>query len=166
MPSASRGVCGRLLVIASDPDAPYARLAIVALIREPGEGRWLLTRAPRPAGTPEIWSPPGGRLERGETLVDATLREMREEVGLQVEVAGPCFAFLTMHKGERTLAVSMACWVAPPAPSLTLAPEEAVEARWVTVGEWLQAADAGLTLWAAEDVRRATATAAVLLGVR
>ncbi|MHB0981486.1 MAG: NUDIX hydrolase [Thermoleophilia bacterium] len=152
-------------MITTDPDAPYARLAVVGLIREPGEGRWLLTRAPRPAGTPVIWAPPGGRLERGETLADTTMREMHEEVGLQVEVAGPCYAYLTMHKGERTLAVSMACRVESPAPSLTLAPEEAVEARWVTVGEWLEMAGGGVSLWAADDIRRATATAAVLLGV-
>lgn len=103
-------------------------------------------------------------------MVDTTIREMREEVGLQVEVAGPCYAYLTMHKGERTLAVSMACRVEgrrveDPAPSLTLATEEAVEARWVTVGEWLEMAGAGITLWTADDIRRATATAAVLLGV-
>jgi NADH pyrophosphatase NudC (nudix superfamily) len=104
-------------------------------------------------------------LERGETLVDATIREMREEVGFYVEVAGPCYAYLTLHKGERTLAVSMACRIDVPAPSLTLAPEEVVEARWLTVGEWLQMAGAGVALWAAEDIRRATATAAVLLGV-
>lgn len=106
-------------------------------------------------------------MERGETLVDATIREMREEVGLEVAVAGPCYAYLTMHKGERTLAVTMACApaAAGPTPPLTLAPEEAVEARWVTVGEWLEMADAGVALWAAEDIRRATATAGVLLGV-
>jgi len=150
--------------LATDPDAPYARLAVVGLIREPGEGRWLLTRPPRPPGALEIWAPPGGRLERGEALVDTTTREMREEVGLEVEVAGPCYAYLTMHKGERTLAVSMACRVAVPAPALTLAPDEAVDARWVTVGEWLEMAGAGITLWTAEDVLRATATAAVLLG--
>jgi ADP-ribose pyrophosphatase YjhB (NUDIX family) len=98
-------------------------------------------------------------------LVDTTIREMREEVGLRVEVAGPCYAYLTMHKGERTLAVSMACRVEDPAPSLTLAPEEVVEARWITVGEWLEMAGAGITLWTAEDIRRATASAAVLLEV-
>lgn len=153
-------------MIATDPDAPYARLAVVGLIREPGEGRWLLTRPPRPAGTPAVWAPPGGRLERGETLADATIREMLEEVGLQVEVAGPCYAYLTMHKGERTLAVSMACRVAVPIPSLTLAPEEVVAARWVTEEEWLGMAGARAALWAAEDIQRATATAAVLLGWR
>ena len=147
-------------MIAVDPDAPYARLAVVALIREPGEGRWLLTRPPRDL---EIWSPPGGRLERGESLVEATIREMREEVGLGVEVAGPCYAYVTMHKGERTVAVSMACRVAEPAPVPRLAPAEAVEARWATVEEWLALTARGLTPWTAADVVRATTLAVTLL---
>lgn len=147
---------------ATDPEAPYARLAVVGLIREPGEGRWLLTRPPRPDGV-EIWAPPGGRLERGETLESAVVREMREEVGLGVIVAGPCYAYLTMHKRERTLAVTMACLVEDPSPPLLLEPTEATDARWVTVEEWLGLVSAGLTPWSARDVGRATALAAVLL---
>ena len=35
-----------------------------------------------------LWSIPGGRLERGESIADAVSREMREETGLEVEVGG------------------------------------------------------------------------------
>ena len=146
----------------ADPGSPYVRLAAVGLIREPGEGRWLLTRPPRPDGV-EIWAPPGGRLEYGETLETTTVREMREEVGLDVEVVGPCYAYLTMHKGERTLAVTMACRVFSPAPPPSLEPEEAVDARWVTKDEWLGLSARGLTLWTAPDIARATALALVLM---
>jgi 8-oxo-dGTP diphosphatase len=34
------------------------------------------------------WSIPGGRLEWGESVRDAIVREVREETGLEVEIAG------------------------------------------------------------------------------
>ena len=35
-----------------------------------------------------LWSVPGGRVESGETSVDAVVREVREETGLQVQPTG------------------------------------------------------------------------------
>ncbi len=155
---------------AEDPGAPYARLAVVALIREPEQSRWLLVRAPpappAPLGARESWAPPGGRLERDEGLEQAVVREMREELGLEVGVAGPCYAYLTMHKGERTLAVSMACRAPGPAPPLTLDPAEVLDARWVAVEEWLDMAAGGSTPWSAGDISQATMLATMLLDVK
>ena len=49
------------------------------------EGRVLLVERAKPPGE-GLWSVPGGRLERNETLAQAVAREVREETGLIVEV--------------------------------------------------------------------------------
>lgn len=149
----------------NSPLSPYARVAVVALLEAPAG--WLLVRLPRqlaplytgreaPAGG--LWAPPGGRLEEGEGLQDALRREMWEELGVEVVSAGPCFAYLTFHKGERLLAVSMACRPAGVADlsRFRLDAAEAEEARWVSVSEWVQLSRRGLTPWRSEDIVRAT----------
>jgi ADP-ribose pyrophosphatase YjhB (NUDIX family) len=49
------------------------------------EGRVLLVERGKPPGE-GLWTVPGGRLERNETLAQAVAREVREETGLIVEV--------------------------------------------------------------------------------
>jgi ADP-ribose pyrophosphatase YjhB (NUDIX family) len=49
------------------------------------QGRVLLIERAKPPGE-GLWSVPGGRLDRGETLAQAVAREVREETGLIVEV--------------------------------------------------------------------------------
>jgi ADP-ribose pyrophosphatase YjhB (NUDIX family) len=49
------------------------------------EGRVLLVERAKPPGE-GLWTVPGGRLERNETLAQAVAREVREETGLIVEV--------------------------------------------------------------------------------
>ncbi len=155
---------------ALDPYAPYARLAVAALIRrdEDGEQQWLLLqrRLPKDSlGSPgaQVWDPPGGRLEWGEDLKTAVVREVREETGLTVEAVGPCYAFLTYYKGERLLAVSLACRPARSGEAVRLEPDGATAWRWATVAEWEGLASHGESSWAPVDVVNATRTAAVLL---
>jgi 8-oxo-dGTP diphosphatase len=65
------------------PDRPYLA-ASVAVIRD---GRVLLAARANPPGA-GVFSLPGGVVEPGETLAEAALRELHEEVGVAAEILG------------------------------------------------------------------------------
>jgi 8-oxo-dGTP diphosphatase len=58
--------------------------ASIAVFRE---GAVLLARRARPPAE-GLFSLPGGLVEPGETLAEAALRELREEVGVEAEITG------------------------------------------------------------------------------
>jgi ADP-ribose pyrophosphatase YjhB (NUDIX family) len=58
-----------------------------------GSGRVLLVERGKPPAE-GLWSVPGGSVEFGETLAQATAREVREETGLVVEIG----AFVAVHE--------------------------------------------------------------------
>ena len=63
--------------------APVPAVGIVCLRGE----EVLLIRRGTPPRLGE-WSLPGGRIEAGERAVDAALRELREETGVEAEITG------------------------------------------------------------------------------
>jgi 8-oxo-dGTP diphosphatase len=69
-----------------DPDAPVASVVApsVFVAARDEHDRLLLVRR-RDTGT---WELPGGRVDVGESAVDAAVRETREEAGVRVQVVG------------------------------------------------------------------------------
>ncbi len=63
------------------------RLAAYGIVTHDDEV--LLVRASSRSDVPGTWWLPGGGVEFGEHPEDAVVREVREETGLDVEVAGP-----------------------------------------------------------------------------
>jgi len=58
------------------------------------EGKLLITRRPAGGHLPGLWEFPGGKREPGETLTTCLVRELREELGIEVKV-GRCVERVT-----------------------------------------------------------------------
>ncbi len=94
-----------------------------------------------------LWLQPGGHVERGETLPEATLREAREETGLDVAhpATGPLLIHLDVHPGPRGHRHFDLRWlVHAPDDDPQPAPGESPNARWFGWDEAEAIADAGL----------------------
>ena len=97
-----------------------------AVVRD-GDGRLLLVRR-RHAPSIGLWSLPGGRVEPGETPVQAAAREVLEETGLQVEV-GELLA--SVHIGDYLVHDFAAVVVG----GTLRAGDDATDARWCSFEE-------------------------------
>jgi ADP-ribose pyrophosphatase len=63
--------------------AAYPKVGVGGMVLQDRKVLLLLRKRPPEAGT---WSLPGGRVEFGERLEDAVVRELREELGITVDV--------------------------------------------------------------------------------
>ena len=116
------------------PDSP--RVGVGAIVLH--EGRVLLVKRGRAPGL-DLWSVPGGLVELGETTVDAARREVAEETGLKVRIAGLVGVLdrVTRDAGGRVrYHWVLVDYLALPESTETLrAGSDAAEVRWVTIDE-------------------------------
>ena len=61
------------------------------------DGRYLVARRTRPADVAGRWEFPGGKVEPGETDAQALAREIREELGVDIEVVRRIPGEWTLH---------------------------------------------------------------------
>ncbi len=96
------------------------------------EGRLLLIRrGHHPAAG--AWSVPGGRVEAGETLAEAVVRELGEETGVEGVCEGLVGWVERMGAGYHYVILDFAVTV--PAAGRLTAGDDAAEARWVPLEE-------------------------------
>ena len=68
---------------------PTKEVSVMAWVEDPTNGVLLVRQT---AGL-KLWTLPGGKVKRGESLIKALKREVREETGLKVQV-GSIFGVL------------------------------------------------------------------------
>ena len=100
----------------------------VGIARDP-MGRLLVGQRPACKDYPGKWEFPGGKLEPGESVYKALVREFREELGLEITRAEPAF-MVRHHYPDRSVELNVwrvidflgkatgledqvVCWVAP-----------------------------------------------------
>lgn len=93
-----------------------------------------------PAAIAGLWELPGGRVEPGESDVDAVVRECHEELGVEVAVGGALGPDVALPKGK-LLRIYRASLVDPDAVPH---PHDHADLRWLKAGqlgsvEWLPA---------------------------
>ena len=91
-------------------------LLLVRRATDPGRGRW---------------SVPGGRVERGESLERAVVREVEEETGVEV-VCGPLLGWVD-RIGPTHHVVILDFTATAVAPAVPRAGDDAAEAAWVRI---------------------------------
>lgn len=99
----------------------------VAVIRG-GDGRVLISRRPDHLHQGGLWEFPGGKVEPGEAVTDALVREIREELGITVAPRRPLIRIPFDYPGRR---VELDVWLTEPAPGETPRAIEVAEWRWV-----------------------------------
>jgi len=73
-------------------------IPVVAAALFDGDGRVLLAQRPEGKALAGLWEFPGGKIDAGETPEAALIRELREELG--IELCANCFAPLTFVSHE------------------------------------------------------------------
>jgi 8-oxo-dGTP diphosphatase len=100
----------------------HGRALIVKRAHEPRKGEWSL---------------PGGIVELGETLVEAVRREIKEETGLEVEVAEVVEVFDRVHRldGRIQYHFVIVDYLCRPTGGTLCAADDAEDVAWVTSDE-------------------------------
>ncbi|MFF3510279.1 NUDIX domain-containing protein [Streptomyces sp. NPDC002573] len=131
-----------------DPDAPPANSvvpSVVAFVRD-ATGRVLMIQR----SDNGRWALPGGGHDIGETIADTVVREVREETGFEVEVAGLSGIYtdpghvMRYDDGEVRQQFSL-CFRARPVGGRLRTSSETTQVRWVDPGD-LQGLDVHPTM--------------------
>ncbi len=119
-------------------------------------GRVLLIRRSPPI--PELWAPPGGKVEPHEGLLKALMRETYEEIGISLRPLR-LIAEIELYAPSRSYVLFSFLCEPPIDPDAISAHSDALDARWLQLNEAMAmplAPGVTTTLMAISDGRKST----------
>lgn len=114
------------------PAYPALGVAAKGIIRRSDGAVLLIRRSPSSKTDPGLWDLPGGKMDRGERLVDALAREAREETGLTVRGIRP---FYVTHFEKDPFWVTCVTFTCASYEGEVRLSSEHVEHTWVQPGD-------------------------------
>ena len=110
-------------------------VAVTAFIKNKAEDRFLVVK--RHAGEvayPGKWAFPGGKVEKGQTLMEALRREVEEEVGLEIEEYKKLIKDFTFVRPDGHNVVGMCFSVIAKSEAVTIS-KDFDDYKWITPEE-------------------------------
>ncbi|MDO9104605.1 MAG: NUDIX domain-containing protein [Methylovulum sp.] len=108
---------------------PVPMIGVAGIVFNNQQQVLLIRRNQRPAAG--LWSVPGGKLEAGETLVDACRREIQEETGLNVDVKTITAVVERRLEGFHYVIMDFLALPSGEEDNAPVAQSDAADARWV-----------------------------------
>jgi 8-oxo-dGTP diphosphatase len=117
------------LQIHGDSQLPHKQIGVAIISNEVGE--ILIDKRKMGGAMGGMWEFPGGKMEAGETVVDCIVREIREELAIEISVGEH---LMTIEHNYPTIQVTL---IAHHCKHISGIPQpiESDEIRWVQVGD-------------------------------
>lgn len=112
---------------------PKPPVSVVAAVIEDGAGRVFIAQRPPQKHLALKWEFPGGKVDGNESPEAALARELREELGIDIEQLRPLPCFSHDYGTVVIAMIPFVCRLAP--GSAAPHPHEHVALRWVTPAE-------------------------------
>ncbi len=122
------GVQEQRPVLPVRPAIPHYTVTAAVIRRD---GRLLITRRPASGLLGGLWEFPGGKLQEGEDLPACLIREIREELGVEIEVGTPLGVYQHAYTHFSVTLHAYACRVLSGEPQ----PLHASDLRWAAPAE-------------------------------